>query len=136
MQATRWTALPPQTQKSLMGRGITIMHIYSSQLKYLWLPLPPLDEQAAIAEYLDKATADADAAIARARRQIELLEEYRTRLIVDVVTGKLDVQAAAAQLPEESGEDGPIDYDGFIKDNLDDGYDASQPPRAEREAIA
>ena len=31
-----------QTQKSLMGRGITIMHIYSSQLKYLWLPLPPL----------------------------------------------------------------------------------------------
>ena len=40
-------------------------------------------------------------AIARARRQIELLEEYRTRLIADVVTGKLDVRAAAARLPDE-----------------------------------
>ena len=42
-----------QTQKSMMGRGITIMHIYSGQLKYLWLPLPPLPEQAAIVRYLD-----------------------------------------------------------------------------------
>ena len=41
-----------QTQKSLMGRGITIMHIYSSQLKYLWFLLPPLPEQRAIVRYL------------------------------------------------------------------------------------
>ena len=45
---------------------------------------------------------DIDAAIARARRQIELVQEYRTRLIADVVTGKLDVREAAAQLPEEA----------------------------------
>ena len=36
-----------------MGRGITIMHIYSGQLKYLWLSLPPLPEQRAIVRYLD-----------------------------------------------------------------------------------
>ena len=42
-----------QTQKSLMGRGITIMHIYSGQLKYLWLALPPPPEQRAIVRYLD-----------------------------------------------------------------------------------
>ena len=54
--------------------------------------LPPLPEQTAIVEYLDKATAGIDAAISRARRQIELLREYRTRLIADVVTGKLDVR--------------------------------------------
>ena len=64
---------------------------------------PPLDEQAAIVEYLDKATADIDDAITRARRQIELVEEYRTRLVADVVSGKLDVREAAAQLPGESG---------------------------------
>jgi len=40
-----------------------------------------------------------DAAMARARRQIDLLGEYRTRLIADVVTGKLDVREAAAELP-------------------------------------
>ena len=39
--------------------------------------------------------------IARYEREITLLREYRTRLTADVVTGKLDVRAAAAQLPEE-----------------------------------
>ena len=52
------------------------------------LPLPPLSEQAAIVEYLDRATGEIDDAIARARRQIELMQEYRTRLIADVVTGQ------------------------------------------------
>ena len=62
--------------------------------------LPPLSEQAPIVEYLDKGAAGIDAAITRAQRQIDLLREYRTRLIADVVTGKLDVRAAAASLPE------------------------------------
>ena len=35
------------------------------------------------------------------QREIDLLREYRTRLIADVVTGKLDVREAAAELPEE-----------------------------------
>ena len=56
----------------------------------------PLSEQAAIVHYLDHATA----AIDSARRQIELLREYRTRLIADVVTGKLDVRESATRLPE------------------------------------
>ena len=63
---------------------------------------PPLPEQNAIVQHLDKATADIDAAIERARRRIELLREYRTRLIADVVTGKLDVRETAAELPEEA----------------------------------
>ena len=41
---------------------------------------------------------------ARARRQIDLLREYRTRLIADVVTGKLDVRETAASLPEGPGQ--------------------------------
>ena len=65
------------------------------------IPLPPLPEQTAIVEYLDKATTDIEAAIDRARREIELLKEYRTRLIADVVTGKLDVRETAASLSDE-----------------------------------
>ena len=42
-------------------------------------------------------------------REISLLREYRTRLIADVVTGKLDVRAAAAKLPEETDEPEPLD---------------------------
>jgi type I restriction enzyme S subunit len=38
-------------------------------------------------------------AIARTEREIALMQEYRTRLTADVVTGKLDVRPAAAQLP-------------------------------------
>ena len=96
-------------QKSLMGRGVTVMHIYGDELKYVWVAIPPLHEQAASARYLDKTTADVDTAIDRARRQIELLREYRPRLIADVVTGKLDVREAAASLLEEADERDPLD---------------------------
>ena len=112
-------------QKSCMGRGITVMHIYGDELKYLWIAIPPMFEQAAIVQYLDKTTADIDAAITRARRQIELVEEYRTRLIADVVTGKLDVREAAAQLPEEPGDADGAEADGPAEDV------ASQPTVAD-----
>ena len=44
------------------------------------------------------------------------------------MTGKLDVREAAAQRPEESGEEEPIDGDGFVTENMGDNvYDATQP---------
>ena len=84
--------------------GVAYPAISDTRLGSLFLCIPPLDEQAAIVEHLDKVTVDIDVAIAKARRQIELLQEYRTRLIADVVTGKLDVREAVAQLPEDGGE--------------------------------
>ena len=47
-----------------------------------------------------EAVVDTDHVINQTRRQIDLLREYRTRLIADVVTGKLDVREAATALPE------------------------------------
>ena len=79
-----------QTQKSLMGRGITIMHIYSSQLKYLWLPLPPLSEQAAIVRYLDHADRRIQRYIDAKERLIALLEEEKQAIINQAVTRGLD----------------------------------------------
>ena len=73
-------------------------HLNAEELGTAILLVPPLSEQAVIVAYLDKATADIDAAIDRARREIELLGEYRTRLIADVVTGQVDVREAAAEL--------------------------------------
>ena len=81
--------------------------------------LPPPSEQRAISEYLDKATAAIDSTIVRARRQIELLQEYRTRLIADVVTGKLDVREAAAQLPDEADDQDSIEETGPLTDGID-----------------
>ena len=84
------------------------------------IPLPPLPEQAAIVEYLDEATVGIDAAIARARRQIELLEEYRTRLVADAVTSKLDVREAAAQLPDEADHQGPVEEGSPMANGLEE----------------
>ena len=66
--------------------------------------LPPIVEQREVLAYLGRATKKISEAIARAHQQIDLLQEYRTRLIADVVTGKLDVREAAASLPEGAGE--------------------------------
>lgn len=64
--------------------------------------LPPKVEQARIAQYLDQATSDFGAAVATVRQEIELLTEYRARLIADVVTGRLDVRAAPDGRPERN----------------------------------
>jgi type I restriction enzyme, S subunit len=60
-----------------------------------------LAEQESILSYADEATGDLTRATDRAWRDTELLREYRTRLIADVVTGKLDVREAAADEAEE-----------------------------------
>ena len=78
----------------------------------LHLPVPSKPEQQQIASRLEDGTRGIDAAVARTRRQIELMGEYRTRLVADVVTGKLDVREAAELLRDQEGtedwsEDGP-----------------------------
>ena len=107
-------------QQSLVriGNGILAhrMRIPMELLKCEPFPRPPAEEQAAIVGYLDKATADIDGKTARARRQIELVEEYRTRLIADVVTGKLDVREAAAELPVEPDDADGTETDGAAED--------------------
>ncbi len=91
-----------RTELRIRAKGIVegFWRLYTDDLFDIRLPVPSFIEQSAIVEHLDKTTADIDAAIGRARHQIELLREYRTRLIADVVTGKLDVREAAANLPE------------------------------------
>ena len=82
--------------------GITSSRLRLYPDSFLGIPLlhPPFEEQEAIVEYLGKATAEAESLISRARRQIELMQEYRTRLIADVVTGKLDAREAVADEAE------------------------------------
>ena len=79
-----------QTQKSLMGRGITIMHIYSGQLKYLWLALPPLPEQRTIVRYLDYMDRRIRRYVSAKRKLIALLEEEKQAVVNRAVTRGLD----------------------------------------------
>ncbi|PTQ55811.1 MAG: Type I restriction-modification system, specificity subunit S [Candidatus Carbobacillus altaicus] len=84
---------------------VTIAICNKSQMGEVSICVPPLNQQTAIVEYLDAQTAKIDAAISATRHAIELLREYRERLIADVVTGKVDVREVAAQLPEEPDEE-------------------------------
>ena len=87
-------------QWQVASAGVTRYGLSQNAIRSMRIPLPPLPEQTAIARYLDDATATIDRTIELTRSQIALAEEYRTRLISDVVTGKLDVREAAAELPK------------------------------------
>ena len=90
------------------GRGVfaadgnenTIAHLTCEKLRRHRFVFPPLQEQKQIANQLDAELDQIQLAISRTEREIRLLREYRTRLVADVVTGKLDVRDAARQLPE------------------------------------
>jgi len=91
------------------GHVSTIAHLTGEKLRGHPFPFPPSDEQRTIAQWLDVELVQIENAVDCAARQIKLLREYRTRLIADVVTGKLDVREAAARLPDESDESEPLD---------------------------
>jgi len=65
---------------------------------------PPPAEQAAIAGYLNDRTTDIADGVAVVKHQLDLISEYRTRLIADVVTGKVDVREVAAGLRDVDEE--------------------------------
>jgi type I restriction enzyme, S subunit len=89
--------------------GSTKGALTCEDLRHFRVLLPPADEQREIVRWTQGATAEVEAALRLAEREIDLLREYRTRLIADVVTGKLDVREAAARLPDEADEPEPLD---------------------------
>ena len=84
-----------------------------------------MTEQLAIAQFLDACLADIGHAVQVAHSEISLLREYRTRLIADVVTGKLDVREATLRLPDEAEEPGPPDALTDAADAATDDLDAA-----------
>ncbi|WP_055075634.1 restriction endonuclease subunit S [Pseudanabaena sp. 'Roaring Creek'] len=70
----------------------TIQNVSAEKYANLVVSVPPLEEQNIIIKYLNSETARIDEAIDNVRSQIEKLEEYRTVLISDTVTGKIDVR--------------------------------------------
>jgi type I restriction enzyme, S subunit len=90
--------------------------IYIQDVAELRLPIPPLSERGTIVRHLEYSLGDIRDAVDRTQREIQLLREYRTRLIADVVTGKLDVREMAARLPDEAEEPEPLDETEALSD--------------------
>jgi type I restriction enzyme S subunit len=74
------------------------------------------------------------ALVSTIEHKISLIREYRTRLIADVVTGKLDVREAALLLPDETEEPEPLDEAEALTDAEDITADDLDPAPEEAEA--
>jgi type I restriction enzyme S subunit len=82
--------------------GSTVGHLRLGQVGAIPLLLCPVVEQRSIVAHINLESSPLSAAIARTEREIALMQEYRTRLTADLVTGRLDVREAASKLPEIS----------------------------------
>ncbi|MDG4952965.1 restriction endonuclease subunit S [Actinobacillus equuli] len=80
-----------RNQIRTMVKGVKVFSITQAFLKNTFVWLPPLEEQIAIADYLDKETAKIDRLCDTVNQTINRLQEYRTALITQVVTGKIKV---------------------------------------------
>jgi type I restriction enzyme S subunit len=84
---------PSARQFEVSANGVTRFGLPYGALKSLALPLPPIDEQIAIADFLDNKTAEIDDLIAKKEELLRLLAEQRTALITHAVTKGLNPNA-------------------------------------------
>lgn len=88
------------------------------KMKEIPFIVPPSDEQAEIVDFIKRTLPRYDVAIEKLIAEVEMLEEYKTKLIADVVTGKIDVRDI--EIPEYEFVDEDIDSDSEGENDLDD----------------
>jgi type I restriction enzyme S subunit len=118
--------LKPELQS--VATGTTFTEISTSRLGRVKVGAPDIDEQKSIIDWVRNETRDLERAIERAGQEIFLINEYRERLIVDVVTGKLDVRhieiaapADEALTEEDDVPDEELEADGDMMEEADAG---------------
>ena len=111
-------------QFHVAANGVTRFGLSQNAIKSIWIPVPPITDQVAIVSFLNRVNSDIDRATKSAQQEISLLAEYRTRLIADVVTGKLDVREAVVYTQESFDESGsPIAGDVRVHVTEDESAD-------------
>jgi type I restriction enzyme S subunit len=90
--AYQFDSIPYRTQIRQSVKGIKVFSITQGILKNTSLWVPPIDEQKQIIEFLDIETNRIVSLKNSAIKEIELLKEFKTALISEVVTGKIDVR--------------------------------------------
>ena len=112
--------------KYINGKGDIIVHISSTALGNIIISLPDENNQTDAVKKIDRTIEETKNVTAILNREIEILKEYKTRLISDVVTGKIDVRDV--KIPdydyvEEDTENNvteefdEVDEDGGMTDN-------------------
>lgn len=97
------------------SRGGGQPNISQAIIRQTWLPIPPKTEQIEILQYLSKYESYLHRLTESIQCEINLLQEYRTRLISDVVTGKVDVRSI--KIPEYEAVSEDVTEDQFGAEN-------------------
>ncbi len=104
-----------------LGTGSSgFLRLYTERFGVIPVPCPPTTEQREIVVRLNDLTASFDDAIRNYERDLSLVREYRSRLISDAVTGKVDVRETAFTLPTELVEGETVDVSEDELDELND----------------
>lgn len=89
--------------------------LYTDDFNNIVLPIPNFEEQVQIMNFINDESTFIDKTIARIEREIELLIEYQTTLISDVVTGKVDIRNVVTEGILEDA----IDIEDDVEEELD-----------------
>ena len=107
-----------QIERDARGSSGTMPKIAQRHIRSWRVVVPPLEEQRGIVEAIEDAAHNVNDALKRAKTEISLLREYRTRLIADVVTGKLDLRHP--KLPELEGSVEVDALEGQVEEEFDE----------------
>ena len=91
-----------------------------NRLMAIRIPVLSVSEQKTIVSWINEHTSELNNSIDTANREIDLIREYRNRLIADVVTGKLDVRHLSPDLIEQIDELEDLNEDMDIEDQQAD----------------
>jgi len=135
--SSEWLALAlasPACQQALTDSAVQSAqaNLSLTELAATMVPVPPKAERETIVRAVAEATGKTDSVSALAEREVALVREYRTRLVADVVTGKLDVREAAANLPEEpeEAEEPELPSEGEQAEGTDEAEQSAQDEEA------
>lgn len=99
-----------------LGQGVSNLgrwRMPADEFNNFQIPVPPIEDQNAIASYLDKITVDIDKAVEEIEQSIELLQEYRCSVISEVVTRGLDSNVPMKDSGVEWIDEIPVDWEVF-----------------------
>lgn len=114
-----------RAQLELILVGSTFRRINVEDVRALTILVPPLAEQERVVESIRAEATPMMLAAEKAQREIALLQEFRTRVVADVVSGQVDVRRVAATLPAAlESVDGPTSaFDDDLEDVLSESED-------------
>ncbi len=88
------------------------------KMKEIPFIVPPIDEQCAIVEHIKRTLPMYDIAIGKLTAEVDVLEEYKIKLIADTVTGKIDVRGI--EIPEYEFSDEELDIEDSGKEDIEE----------------